>query len=303
MSADRTSRLHPLIDQFLTSQRHERRLSANTINAYRRDLGILESRRQQLHYDDWDQFTQSDIRDIAATAFRRGKSAGTIQRMLSSVRNFFRFLIREGLLEHNPAQDVSAPKKPHRLPHALDVDEISRLLEIPGDDALAKRDRAILELFYSSGLRLAELNGLDLHELDLADGTARVTGKGNKQREVPVGKLARQALRQWLKVRAELMQADESAVFISKQGRRLSVRSIQARIDHWARHLGLHQRVHPHMLRHSFASHMLESSGDLRAVQELLGHADISTTQIYTHLNFDHLARVYDDAHPRARKK
>jgi integrase/recombinase XerC len=295
--------IQPLIDQYLNSQLHERQLSANTVNAYARDLTVLESWRKDKNFDEWQQFSPADIRDIAATAFRRGQSPSSIQRLLSSIRNFFKYLIREGLLENNPAQDISAPKKSRRLPRVLDIDEISHLLNIPGDDALAKRDRAILELFYSSGLRLSELTGLNLHDLDLAEGSARVIGKGNKQREVPVGKKARQALSEWLKVRGELLKGDTSAIFISKLGKRLSVRSIQSRIDHWSKQLGLHQHVHPHMLRHSFASHMLESSGDLRAVQELLGHADISTTQIYTHLNFDHLARVYDEAHPRARKK
>lgn len=295
--------IQPLIDQYLNSQLHERQLSANTVNAYARDLTVLESWRKDKNFDEWQQFSPADIRDIAATAFRRGQSPSSIQRLLSSIRNFFKYLIREGLLENNPAQDISAPKKSRRLPRVLDIDEISHLLNIPGDDALAKRDRAILELFYSSGLRLSELTGLNLHDLDLAEGSARVIGKGNKQREVPVGKMARQALSEWLKVRGELLKGDTSAIFISKLGKRLSVRSIQSRIDHWSKQLGLHQHVHPHMLRHSFASHMLESSGDLRAVQELLGHADISTTQIYTHLNFDHLARVYDEAHPRARKK
>lgn len=295
--------IQPLIDQYLNSQLHERQLSANTVNAYARDLTVLESWRKDKNFDEWQQFSPADIRDIAATAFRRGQSPSSIQRLLSSIRNFFKYLIREGLLENNPAQDISAPKKSRRLPRVLDIDEISHLLNIPGDDALAKRDRAILELFYSSGLRLSELTGLNLHDLDLAEGSARVIGKGNKQREVPVGKMARQALSEWLKVRIELLRGDDPAIFISKLGKRLSVRSIQSRIDHWSKQLGLHQHVHPHMLRHSFASHMLESSGDLRAVQELLGHADISTTQIYTHLNFDHLARVYDEAHPRARKK
>jgi len=295
--------IQPLIDQYLNSQLHERQLSINTVNAYARDLTVLEAWRRDKHFDQWQQFSPADIRDIAATAFRRGQSPSSIQRLLSSIRNFFKYLIKEGLLESNPAQDISAPKKSRRLPSVLDIDEISHLLNIPGDDALAKRDRAILELFYSSGLRLSELTGLNLHDLDLAEGSARVTGKGNKQREVPVGKMARQAISEWLKVRVELLRGDSDAIFISKQGKRLSVRSIQSRIDHWSKQLGLHQHVHPHMLRHSFASHMLESSGDLRAVQELLGHADISTTQIYTHLNFDHLARVYDEAHPRARKK
>jgi integrase/recombinase XerC len=303
MTTNQPPLIQPHINQFLDSQRHERQLSANTIGAYARDLAVLESWRKERRYNTWSQFSQADIRDIAATAFRRGQAAVSIQRLLSSIRNFFKYLIREGVLETNPAQDVRAPQKPRRLPRSLDVDEVSHLLNIPGTDPLAKRDRAILELFYSSGLRLSELANLDLHDLDLAEGSVRVTGKGNKQREAPVGRMARQALSEWLGARIELLKGDEPAIFISKRGERLSTRSIQARIDYRARQAGLPRHVHPHMLRHSFASHMLEASGDLRAVQELLGHADISTTQIYTHLNFDHLARVYDDAHPRARKK
>ena len=303
MTSNQVPLIQPMINQFLDSLRHERRLSPNTLNAYARDLTVLETWRNEHGYTQWGQFSPADIRDIAATAFRRGQAASSIQRLLSSIRNFFRYLIREGLLETNPAQDVSAPKKPRRLPRSLDVDEISHLLQIPGNDPLARRDRAILELFYSSGLRLAELANLDLHDLDLGEGSVRVTGKGNKQREVPVGNMARQAIADWLKVRIELIKQHQQAVFISRRGQRLSPRSIQSRIDYRARQSGLPRHVHPHMLRHSFASHMLEASGDLRAVQELLGHADISTTQIYTHLNFDHLARVYDEAHPRAKKK
>ena len=303
MSPNQEALIHPLINQYLDGQRHERRLSPNTLSAYARDLTVLENWRLDHNYDEWTQFSPADIRDIAALAFRRGQSPGTIQRLLSSIRNFFKFLVKEGILESNPAQDVSSPKKPRRLPRALDVDEVSHLLNIPDHDILATRDRAILELFYSSGLRLSELSGLNLHDIDLSEGSVRVTGKGNKQREVPVGRMAREALGSWLHARVELLKGDTDAVFLSRQGKRLSGRSIQARINHWAKQLGLQQHVHPHMLRHSFASHMLEASGDLRAVQELLGHADISTTQIYTHLNFDHLARVYDDTHPRARKK
>lgn len=304
MPVDPSGLARSLIEQFLNTQRYERQLSPNTIHAYARDLAVLETWRQDKQYSDWQQFIPADIRDIAATTFRRGQSPSSIQRLLSSIRSFFNYLIKEGLLENNPAQDIGSPQKARRLPHVLDIDEITHLLNIPGNDALAKRDHAILELFYSSGLRLSELNGLNLHDLDLTEGSVRVTGKGNKQREIPVGRMARQALNTWLEARIELLKNNHhDAVFLSRQGRRLSTRSIQSRIHHWARQLGLHQHVHPHMLRHSFASHMLESSGNLRAVQELLGHADISTTQIYTHLNFDHLTRVYDEAHPRARKK
>lgn len=295
--------IQPEIDRFISAQKNERQLSPNTLKAYSRDLQILEDWRIDRHYDNWSYFSPADIRDIAATAFRKGLSASSIQRRLSAIRNFFRFLIREGLIETNPADDVSAPKKPRRLPRALDIDEVTHLMNVPADDTISIRDRAMLELFYSAGVRLSELAGIDLHDLDLADGSVRVTGKGKKQRDAPIGSKAKSALSQWLKNRVEFAKVDEPAVFISKRGGRLSPRSIQARIDYWAKKLGLQQHVHPHMLRHSFASHMLESSGDLRAVQEMLGHADISTTQIYTHLDFDHLARVYDAAHPRAKKK
>jgi integrase/recombinase XerC len=197
---------------------------------------------------------------------------------------------------------VQAPKPARRLPGTLDADQVARLLAIQGDAALTIRDRAILELFYSSGLRLAELIGLDVPDLDLADRTVRVTGKGNKTRIVPVGRYAVDAVRDWLAARAGLAASGESALFVSTKGRRLKPRTVQARIDYWARRQGSTTHVHPHMLRHSFATHLLESSGNLRAVQELLGHSSLSTTQVYTHVDFQHLADVYDQAHPRARK-
>jgi integrase/recombinase XerC len=204
----------------------------------------------------------------------------------------------------NPASDVPSPKLPGRLPKTLDVDQIARLLELEGDDPLVLRDRAVMELFYSSGLRLSELTGLDVADLDLAEGLVRVTGKGGKERIVPVGRKAREALTQWLNARREILgEAAEEALFVSRLGRRLSTRSVQTRVREWARRLGMATGVHPHQLRHSFATHLLESSGDLRAVQELLGHANIGTTQIYTHLDFQHLARIYDKSHPRARKR
>ncbi len=198
---------------------------------------------------------------------------------------------------------VRAPRHPPKLPATLDVDDVSRLLDIPADTPLAIRDKAMLELFYSSGLRLSELASLKWDQLDLSSGIVRITGKGNKTRLVPIGRMAIQALRQWRKVSGNFADWDETGVFLSRSGKVLSTRSIQLRLVHWARHQGIDQHVYPHMLRHSFASHLLESSGDLRAVQELLGHADISTTQIYTHLDFQHLANVYDKAHPRAKKK
>jgi len=219
------------------------------------------------------------------------------------VRSFFGYLVREGVAASNPAVDIRAPKAAKRLPGTLDVDQIAQLLQIPGDDALAVRDRAIIELFYSSGLRLAELVGLALTDIDLADRTVRVLGKGAKTRIVPVGRKACEAIRAWLKERATLANIDETALFVGRNGDRLKPRAIQLRVAQWARRAGLPARVYPHLFRHSFATHLLESSKDLRGVQELLGHADISTTQVYTHLDFAHLARTYDASHPRAKRK
>jgi integrase/recombinase XerC len=206
-------------------------------------------------------------------------------------------------VKQNPVQSVSAPKSPKRLPENLDADRMARLLDIPGDGPLVIRDRALLELLYSSGLRLAELTALNIGDVDLREGTVSVTGKGGKDRIVPVGRHAREALENWYRVRANLADADESAIFVSQRGTRLSPRSVQARVDHWARHQGIDTRVYPHLFRHSFATHLLESSHDLRGVQELLGHANISTTQVYTHLDFQHLAQIYDQTHPRAKSK
>jgi integrase/recombinase XerC len=222
---------------------------------------------------------------------------------LSAVRSFLTFLIRERVLSNNCAVDVRAPKSQRRLPVTLDADAMARLLEIPAEDALAIRDRALMELLYSSGLRLAEIVGLQVQDLNVADRTVRVLGKGSKTRVLPVGRKALAALAAWLKIRAERVKADNPAVFVGATGRRLGARAIQKRVAYWALRQGLPMHVHPHLFRHSFASHLLESSGELRAVQELLGHADISTTQVYTHLDFQHLARIYDATHPRARKK
>jgi integrase/recombinase XerC len=222
---------------------------------------------------------------------------------LSALRTFFGFLLREGLLRHNPALDIRAPKAGRRLPHALDVDQMGRLLAMPATGALGQRDLAMMELLYSSGLRLAELVGLNVADLDLADRTVRVLGKGSKTRIMPVGRQAVTALQGWLRQRASLAAAGESAVFITQRGRRLGARAVQLVVARRARAQGLPMGVHPHLFRHSFATHLLESSRDLRAVQELLGHASISTTQIYTHLDFQHLARIYESSHPRARRR
>ncbi|RKZ36539.1 MAG: tyrosine recombinase XerC [Gammaproteobacteria bacterium] len=289
------------MDRFIAHLRDERGLSPLTYTHYRRDLDVLKDFRETLHVVQWREMTSAHIRAFAAQRFRAGASPRSVQRSLSAVRSFFKYLAREGQADSNPGSGVSAPRSPRRLPEVLDVDRVAGLLDVHDKDVLALRDRAVMELLYSSGLRLAELVGLDICHLDLREGTVEVTGKGRKTRVLPVGSHARKALKSWFACRGQLAQGDEQAVFVGRGGRRLGPRSVQRRLKQWALRQGVGVNVHPHMLRHSFASHMLESSGDLRAVQELLGHADISTTQVYTHLDFQHLAQVYDKAHPRAR--
>lgn len=292
------------VDDFLDYLANQRRLSAHTVTNYRRDLKQLTEFCQQQDLSDWARVKTKDLRQFAAFLHRKGLSGRTIQRMLSAIRAFYQFLIRQGLAESNPAQAVQAPKSEKRLPSTLDVDQMNALLDYTvADTFVSTRDRAIMELFYSSGLRLAELAALDLRDIDFGDRLVHVTGKGNKDRVCPVGTQAMKALQIWLEKRDQTGFFDQPAVFITQQGRRLGVRSIQKRLSFWGKKHGISDHVHPHRLRHAFASHMLESSGDLRAVQELLGHADISTTQIYTHVDFQHLANVYDSAHPRAKKR
>jgi integrase/recombinase XerC len=291
------------VTRFLRSLRDERRLSPHTESAYAHDLASLLEYCAAQGIAAWDGLDPQHVRSFAAQCHRRGLAPRSIQRRLSAVRGLCRHLIREGELKSDPAADVQAPKARKRLPTTLDADTMARLLEFRSDDRLGVRDKAIMELFYSSGLRLAELLGLDLPDLDLRDRTVRVLGKGRKVRIVPVGRVAAEALSKWLLERAALAAVDEPAVFVGVNGRRLGPRIVQRRIARWARLQGLPEHVHPHLFRHSFASHLLESSGDLRAVQELLGHVNISTTQVYTHLDFQHLARIYDAAHPRARRK
>jgi len=291
------------IDRFIRHLEYERRLSPLTCKNYRRDLQALAAFCEQSDVDSWGDLDSEHVRVFSATCFRKGLSARSIQRRLSAARTFFRYLIREKAVSKNPVSSVSAPKGKKRLPGNLDADRMARLLDIPGDGAIVDRDRAILELLYSSGLRLAELIDLNLGDVDMHDATVRVTGKGNKDRIVPVGRHALKALRQWYATRGELADADETAIFVSNRGTRISARSVQARVKHWAKQQGLDANVYPHLFRHSFATHVLESSHDLRGVQELLGHANISTTQVYTHLDFQHLAQIYDQTHPRARKK
>jgi integrase/recombinase XerC len=288
------------LERFLVHLAAERRLSPLTCKHYGRDVAALLDLASdtplaalQVHH----------IRRFAATLHGRGLSGKSLRRMLSAWRGFFAYLARLGELQVNPCNGVRAPKSPKRLPAALSPDEAVKLVEIPGEDFLARRDRAMFELFYSSGLRLAELVGLDCAGLSLADGEVRVTGKGSKTRIVPVGRAALEAIQVWLDDRALLAATDEKALFVNARGRRLSARTVQDRLKRCALRQGLSTHVHPHMLRHSFASHVLQSSGDLRAVQEMLGHASIASTQVYTHLDFQHLAKVYDAAHPRAKKQ
>lgn len=290
------------LDAFYRYLRNERQLSPRTLEAYRHDLEGLRDFLVERKINRWQALDSPQLRLFVAQRHQAGLSGRSLQRLLSAVRSLYSYLIRERLCKHNPAVDLRAPKSPRKLPKALDADLTSQLLnDNSDDDWLAVRDHAMLELFYSSGLRLSELASLDVLALDSAQGEVRVLGKGNKTRLVPVGRLALEALERWLPLRM-LVAGDNPALFVGKQGRRLSARAIQLRVRAWGvQHIG--QNLHPHMLRHSFASHMLESSGDLRAVQELLGHADISTTQIYTHLDFQHLAQVYDQAHPRAKRK
>jgi integrase/recombinase XerC len=288
---------------FLLRLQTERRLSPHTVSAYERDVQALLAfceREQVASFAVLDSFT---VRRFAAESHRRGLGARSVARRLSAVRTFLNFLIEQGVLKSNPGVHVQAPRAPRRLPATLDADQVASLLAISGDDPVTLRDRAMLELFYSSGLRLAELVGLDLGDVDVADRTVRVLGKGSKARVVPVGKHALAALHDWLAVRAELARRGERALFVGRRGDRVNPRTVQKRVNEWARRQGAPTGVHPHMLRHSFATHVLESSGNLRAVQEMLGHASLSTTQIYTHLDFQHLAHVYDQAHPRARRR
>lgn len=279
-----------------------RRLSPHSLEANARDLQQASGFFTQRQLPDWQSVQPVDVRSWLAELRRQRYAPASMARMLSSLRSFYRFLQKEYGLQVNPTQGIRAPKGEQRLPRTLDVDRAGQLLDqLPGDTAVELRDRAMLELFYSSGLRLAELTGLDLPDLDLAAGQVRVLGKGGKQRVLPVGSKACAALQDWLAVRSQLAK-EPLALFVGERGGRIQPSVVRQRLRQ-AGQLELGQHLHPHMLRHSFASHMLESSQDLRAVQELLGHASISTTQIYTHLDFQHLAQVYDQAHPRARRK
>lgn len=291
------------LEQFEDYLQYEKLYSKHTLSAYKRDLKQFSLWLKKQECSDILEADSLHVRHWVAMLHRQGIAGKTLQRKLSSLRSFYQFRMRKHQLKTNPALDISAPKTARTLPDTLDADTLTQLLEIPSDSILAIRDRAIMELFYSSGLRLSELVDLDIASIDLEDRTLRVIGKGNKTRVLPIGSKATEALLKWLNKRSNLAKLEEQALFVSNRGKRISTRSVQQRLNFWRKKQGLEQHIHPHKLRHSFASHILESSGDLRAVQELLGHADISTTQIYTHLDFQHLAKVYDKAHPRAKKK
>ncbi len=291
------------LDRFEGHLSGERNLSPKTCQSYRRDLlrfGEFLSQQAGVGVSAVD---PGHVRAFVAWRHRKGVSGRTIQRELSALRTFFGYLLREASLGANPATGVGAPKSARKLPSVMDADQVAGLLDFDDKSPLAVRDRAMLELVYSSGLRLSELVGLNLGDVDLEESLVGVTGKGRKRRIIPVGGHASAAIEHWLAKRPALVKGSTKALFVSTRGARLSPRAVQSRFERWARAKGVDVRLHPHLLRHSFASHLLESSGDLRAVQELLGHADISTTQVYTHLDFQHLAKVYDKAHPRARKR
>lgn len=289
-------------DQFITHLESNRRLSPHTTSSYNRDLNKLIVYLEQHDISDWRHMTPQHGRYWIAALHEKGLSGRSIQRALSSTRSFYKYLLQEGLVEHNPASGIRAPKSPRKLPQLQDADQTSRLLDCTPNNDLEIRDLAMLEVTYSSGLRLSELIHLNLGDIDEVDHTITVIGKGQKTRVLPIGDKAIAAVKKWQPIRTQLVKQDESALFISRRGTRLTARAVQLRFKKFAEYY-IHQHLYPHMLRHSFASHMLESSNNLYAVQELLGHENISTTQIYTHLDFQHLAAVYDKAHPRARNK
>ena len=296
------------LDAFLHHLTHERRLSPHTIDGYHRDLTRILDWRRAHKIPDWPAITDGHVRRYVADRHRGGISARTLGRELSALRTLFEYLLREGVASQNPARTVRPPKGKRRLPNTFDPDQLGAMIDAGpeqggGDDPLSLRDTAMVELFYSSGLRLAELIGVDTRDIDPHDATLTVVGKGSKTRRVPVGSAALAAIQRWLEVRGLLAGPDEAALFVSSRGSRIHPRTVQQRLRQWADQRGAGRNLHPHLLRHSCASHLLESSGDLRAVQEMLGHADISTTQVYTHLDFQHLAQVYDKAHPRAKRK
>ena len=297
--------LHTEIKEFLSYLESVKQYSPHTLKGYERDLKKLSDYLSDQNIENWKIVKEHDLRTFINSERRRGLSPRSIQRLLSSCRTFFEHLLIEGLIQLSPAQNVSSPKLAQLLPKAMDADLVQRLLDFKPKGMIEIRDKALAELLYSSGLRLSEVCQLEVQDLDLKERTCRVLGKGNKTRIVPVGKKAIQAIRDWMIYRSELKATKETssdAIFLNNKGNRISARSIQLRLEKLCLQRGI-PGINPHMLRHSFASHVLESSGDLRAVQEMLGHSDISTTQIYTKLDFQHLSKVYDKAHPRAKKR
>jgi len=289
--------------RFIEHLRVERQLSPETLKNYARDLEKVRQELNRLESQSWLGVTDKPLRRAIAELHADGLSGRSLQRMLSALRSFYKYLNREGLARANPALDIKAPKVPRRLPKTLGADSLDDLLDVDTDDPLEIRDLAMMELLYSSGLRVSELVGADLPDLDLRDAMIRVLGKGRKERQVPIGAKARQALSRWLGVRNTLVAVNEMALFVGQRGRRLSSRTVEQRMQRWGELARVSGSLHPHKLRHSFATELLAHSGDLRAVQELLGHADISTTQIYTHLDFNQLQQIYRSAHPRARSQ
>lgn len=290
-----------ILSNFFQHLEVEKRASQHTLKSYQRDINQLQSYCKTKALTQWQDVKATDIRNHIANRHRKGISSKSLQRELSAIRSFYNYQLKKHLLDINPALHIQGPKQERKLPKVLDVDQLTGILDNPPGSPLEIRDLAMFELFYSSGLRLSELAALDMSDIDLSEQSLRVRyGKGGKQRNLPVGSKAVSAINKWLDYRTA---TTETALFISNKGKRLSQRSIQLRLDRWCIKIGLPEHVHPHMLRHSFASHLLESSQDIRAVQELLGHSNISTTQIYTHLDFQHLAEVYDKTHPRAKKK
>ena len=290
------------LNDYLQHLTFERGLSTLTLQNYARDIKLLESLLENTSFD---QVQNTQIRRFIATLHSRGRSGKTIARALSAWRGFYDYLIHHKGYTQNPITGLRAPKTAKTLPQALSTDQAVKFVDIKGDGLLEQRDHAILELFYSSGLRLAELVNLDITMLDFSEGTVTVTGKGNKTRIVPMGSHAMDAIQTWIQRRAliKIADANPNALFVTQQGRRITPRAVQYRVKEWSIKQGINTSMHPHLLRHSFATHVLQSSQDLRAVQEMLGHANISTTQVYTHLDFQHLATIYDKAHPRAKKK
>ena len=291
------------LQRFYTYLNNEKGLSLHTQKNHQQQLNTMASHLMKMGVKSWQKVDAAWVRQLASKGMRDGMKASSLATRLSSLRSFFDFLILRGELQANPAKGVSAPRKQRPLPKNIDVDELDQLLEMNDSDPLSIRDRAMMELMYGTGLRLAELVDIDVKAIDVSLGELRVVGKGSKERKVPFSGKASEWLLNWLKVRGELAHPDEVALFVSKRGTRISHRSVQKRMEQWGQKQAIASHVSPHKLRHSFATHILESSNNLRAVQELLGHENISTTQIYTHLDFQHLAQVYDQAHPRAKRR